>query len=158
MVEFALVAPFLFLLIFGLAILGIAIANQIQLSNAVRDGARAAAICGGAATAAVAGGTGTALTPTLPDGSTCTTAHLVTYINHSLALIPDASPQIGVQVSGPSGGALADLTDCQAGSTVEVKASFRQPLYLPLVGYLLGDPNDATVRTLNADAEATCEQ
>jgi len=151
MVEFALAAPMLLLLLFGSVVLGIAIANQVQLSNAARDGARAAAVCGGA-------GTRDANTTTvdLPNGWRCTTGNLVLFINKSLSLIPDASPQIGVVVNGSS--TPADLTTCQPGATVEVTASFQQPLYLPLVGYLLGDSGNPAVRTLSAKAQATCEQ
>jgi Flp pilus assembly protein TadG len=156
MVEMALVAPLLFLLVFGLIILGIAIANQIQLSNAVRDGARAAAICGGAGTTQAMTGVGSSTTSTLPNGASCTIGNLKLYINNSLALIPDASPNIGVLVNGSS--VPADLSSCQPGGTVVVTASFQQPLYLPLVGVLIGDRNNSAVRTLTAQAQATCEQ
>jgi Flp pilus assembly protein TadG len=156
MVEFALAAPLLLLLLFGTIVLGIAIANQIQLSNVVRDGARAAAICGGAGTSAAAGQGGSTTTSTLPNGWSCTTQNLKNYINTSLSLIPDASPQIGVLVNGSNQPGL--LASCQPGSTVVVTASFQQPLYLPLVGYLLGDSGNPSVRTLSAQAQATCEQ
>jgi len=156
MVEFALVAPFLLLFLIGLLVLGIAIANQVQLSNAVRDGARAAAICGGAGTAgAQSGATPSTTTTKLPNGQDCTTANLVRYVNTSLALIPDASPQIAVVVNGLTS---TDLANCQPGGTVQVTASFKQPLYLPLVGYLLGDQGNPNYRSLSAKAEATCEQ
>ena len=42
LVEFALVAPVFFVLILGLLLLGIVVMNQMQLTNAVRDGVRAA--------------------------------------------------------------------------------------------------------------------
>lgn len=155
MVEFALVAPFLLLFVIGLLVLGIAIANQVQLSNAVRDGARAAAICGGAGTAGAQSGAATTTTTTLPNGQQCTTGNLVTYVNKSLALIPDASPQIAVVVDGLTS---TDLANCQPGATVQVTASFKQPLYLPLVGYLLGDRGNPNYRSLSAEAQATCEQ
>ena len=47
MVEFALLAPTAFLLLLGLVVLGLLVANQNLLSDAVRDTARAAAVCGG---------------------------------------------------------------------------------------------------------------
>lgn len=151
LVEFALVAPLLFLVLSGLLVLGVAIANQIQLSNAVRDGARAAAICGGAG----ASGSLYTTTTTLPDNQPCTTRNLVIYVNNSLTMIPDSSPQFVVIVGGSR---TTDLSSCEPGRIVEVTATFKQPLYLPLVGALLGDAGNPSVRTLNAEAEATCEQ
>jgi hypothetical protein len=50
------------------------------------------------------------------------------------------------------------LDECQKGKTVVVDASFAQPLYVPLLGNLLGDSGGLLVRTLHASAEATCEQ
>jgi hypothetical protein len=46
-VEFALLAPTAFLLLMGLIVLGILVANQNLLTDGVRDTARAAAVCGG---------------------------------------------------------------------------------------------------------------
>jgi Flp pilus assembly protein TadG len=46
MVEFALVAPLLLVLVFGIIQFGIAYNNALTLSNAVRAGARAAIVSG----------------------------------------------------------------------------------------------------------------
>jgi Flp pilus assembly protein TadG len=43
-VEFALVAPILFLILFGIVQFGIAFMNSIALTDAVREGARTAAV------------------------------------------------------------------------------------------------------------------
>jgi Flp pilus assembly protein TadG len=156
LVEFALVAPVLLLLLLGLLVLGIAITNQVQLSNAVRDGARAAALCGGAGTNSVLSNQATTTTTTLPNGWPCSTANLERFVNTSLSLIPDAAPHIGVIVGGSD--TPGDLSTCQPGTSVQITATFQQSLYLPLIGYLLGDAGNPGVRTLSAQAQATCEQ
>src|SRR2546425_624963 len=58
MVEFALLAPTGFLLLLGIVVVGIVVTNLVQLTNAARDGARAAAICGSVATAQMPDGSG----------------------------------------------------------------------------------------------------
>jgi TadE-like protein len=47
LVEFALLAPTAFLLLLGLIVVGLTVANQNLLTDGVRDTARAAAVCGG---------------------------------------------------------------------------------------------------------------
>jgi Flp pilus assembly protein TadG len=49
MVEFALVAPLLFLILFGIIQFGIAFMNNVALTDAVRAGARKAAVSRSAA-------------------------------------------------------------------------------------------------------------
>jgi hypothetical protein len=46
-VEFSLLAPIAFLILMGLLVLGLVVANQNLLTDGVRDTARAAAVCGG---------------------------------------------------------------------------------------------------------------
>lgn len=78
MVEFALVGPLFFLLVLGIFVLAIVVKNQVGLSNAVRDIARAAAVCG-----SQAGNSSTAVT--LPDGTSCT--NIESYANTKLTAI-----------------------------------------------------------------------
>lgn len=149
MVEFALVTPVAFLLVFGIIVCGVVVTNQIQLGNVVREGARAAALCGGVARA-----TGTIL----PNGQSCTGVALVTYIASSLHAMPGT---VSLNVTVINGNSIPNdpnvLDECQKGKTIVVDASFAQPLYIPLVGRLLGD-SGTIMRTLDATAEATCEQ
>ncbi len=72
-VEFALVGPTAFLLLIGAVVLGIVVTHEVQLTQAVRDSARAAAICGSS--------TDTTTPSTLPDGTLCTTPNITAYIN-----------------------------------------------------------------------------
>jgi Flp pilus assembly protein TadG len=146
MVEFALMAPLFLLIVLGLLITGIVVLNDVELSNGVRDGARAGAICG---SQLFKGGA------ELPNGNTCTTANLVTYIQSRISTIPGITPQISVDFSGGSG---TDSTTCSPGQKIKVTASYQQPLFAPLVGNFFGDPGNAGVRTITAVAEATCEQ
>ncbi len=159
MVEFALVFPVAALLIFGIVILGVTVSNQLVLNTAVRNGARAAAICGSGtvATSSDVVTSGTDMTPTLPDGQWCTDGDVTAYINHQLSTV-SGSLTGGIEVydsSGtPSG---SSVGSCSAGYTLEVTTEYSQPLYLPLVGYVLG--NGATdTRSITATGEATCER
>jgi Flp pilus assembly protein TadG len=150
-VEFALIGPTAFLLLIGAVVLAIVVTHEIQLSQAVRDGARAAAICGSS--------TDQSTGSTLPDGTPCTTADLVHYINVRVdAVSPTLANQAVVTVFSPSGtnlGGPASL--CQSGYTAQVSISYQQPLYLPLVGVIFGSAGTNT-RTISAQGEATCEQ
>ena len=152
LVEFALMAPVICVLIIGMVIVTLVITNQIQLSNAVRDGARAAAVCG-------SNPNGTTQLPAYSSNASdrqCTTANVVKYIQARLQSVPaQVNFTVTVFVSGVNVG--TDIRQCQPGASVEVKASFPQPLYAPLVGQWLGD-NGGNTRSLSADAEATCEQ
>jgi Flp pilus assembly protein TadG len=163
-VEFALIAPLAFLILLGLVVLGIVILHEIQLSQAVRDSARAAAICGS--------GTGaTSNAPTLPDSNlSCNNTNLVAYINARLTKV-DPSLAYGATVSvydntnalvatntGANAGAIAaNCSPTVGGYTVEVSVTYAQPLYLPLVGAVFGTGGGNT-RTISAKGEATCEQ
>ena len=156
MVEFALVAPFLFIVLLGLIVCGIIATNYVQLSNAVRDGARAAGICGGASRAS-----GT----TLPNGTNCSSGDLAAYIQSRLQAVPaPVTFTVNVLYNGVSQGSCTNCTStntvlelCNQGATIEVTATYPQPLYLPLVGNLLSNTT-GNARTISADAEATCEQ
>jgi Flp pilus assembly protein TadG len=148
MVEFALIAPLLFLLLLGIVVAGIVITNQIQLSNAVRDGARAAAVCGGVNS-----------TTLLPNGQACDNTHLLSYIAGSLNAVPAVVALNVTVINGNSNPNDPNILDeCQKGKTIVVDATFAQPLYIPLVGVFVGDPGNSNTRTLRASAEATCEQ
>jgi hypothetical protein len=149
LVEFALVAPVLFLLVLGIVVGGVVLANQVQLGNAVREGARAAALCGG-----ISRPTASAL----PNGGPCTYTALLSFVAGTLNAIPGT---VALNVTVINGNSLPNdanvLDECQKGKTVVIDATFSQPLYVPLVGAVLGD-NGTGMRTLHASAEATCEQ
>jgi hypothetical protein len=165
LVEFALVAPVFIVLVLGLFLVGIVVMNQIQLTNAAREGARAAAVCGGPSRNAQP------VVPTLPDGHTsCDSGQLITYINGRLNALPGGSvTSVCVYAGSADGSSLgttcvaSDPVDpnifdkCSKGSVVEVDITYPQQLYVPMIGVLLGD-NGTQVRTLRAKAQATCEQ
>jgi len=150
-VEFALIGPTAFLLLIGAVVLAIVVTHEIQLTQAVRDGARAAAICGSS--------TDQSTGSTLPDGTLCTTANLTHYINVRVdAVSPTLANQAVVTVFSATGtnlGSAASL--CTTGDTVQVSITYQQPLYLPLVGAVLGTAGTNT-RAISAQGEATCEQ
>jgi len=149
LVEFALVAPLAMLLLMGLVVLGIVVTDQVELTNAVRDGARAAAVCGSNPTG----------TTTLPDGSTaCTDANLAAYLAGLANGSQGGAPAPIVTVYDTSHATVgSSLSSCQKGYSIEVQATYAQPLFLPVVGHFLGDAGGST-RTINARADATCEQ
>ena len=76
MVEFALVLPILILFIFGIVEFGRAYSARVELTSAVRDGARAVALGGDgvAATKSGAPGLNPALTTTQITVNSCTIA------------------------------------------------------------------------------------
>ena len=160
-VEFALVAPLFMLFALGLFITCMVVSNQNQLDTAVRDGARAAAVCGGP------NRNTQPVTPTLPDGhSPCDSADLIAYINSGLSAVPGgAVTSVCVYVGSASGSSCVSsdpgdpniLDKCNKGTVVEIDITYPQQLYVPLVGNLLGD-HGTTVRTLKASAQAVCEQ
>jgi hypothetical protein len=164
-VEFSLVAPCLVILLMGAFVLGVVVMNQMQLANAVRDGARAAAMCGGP------NRNSQPVAPTLPDGHTaCSSTALISYINSRLSAVPGgAITSVCVYVGSTDGSTAGTscvasdpvdpniLDKCNKGTVVEVDISYPQQLYVPLVGNLLGD-HGTTVRTLHAAAQAVCEQ
>jgi Flp pilus assembly protein TadG len=150
-VEFALVGPTAFLLLLGAVVLGVVVTHEVQLSQAVRDSARAAAICGS--------NTGSATVTTLPDGTPCTTANITAYINTRVdAVSPSLANQAVITVFNTSGSSVgASPSACVPGYTVQVAITYQQPLFVPLVGALVGNASTNT-RTISAQGEATCEQ
>lgn len=159
LVEFALVSPFLFLFLLGLMVAAIFITNQVQITNAVRDGARAAAVCGGPARNDLPNQPNAQPVPKLPNAGTCDSTALVSYIRSELNAVPtNTSLSVCVYTDSSCTATLSNVLDeCAAGKVVEVDASFQQPLYLPLVGHFLGD-NGQNYRTIKASAQAVCEQ
>ena len=157
LVEFALVAPIFVVLLLGLFVACIVIMNQNQLTNAVRDGARAAAVCGGP------NRNNQPVTPTLPDGHTpCDSSHLITFINSGLSAVPGGAltsvcVYVGTGCVATDPGDPNILDKCNKGTVVQIDISYPQQLYVPVVGNLLGD-NGSTTRTLHARAQAVCEQ
>jgi len=164
-VELAMVAPVFLVLLVGAFVLGLVVMNQMQLTNAVRDGARAAAVCGGP------NRNSEPIPPTLPDGLTaCDSTALITYINHRLSAVPGgAITSVCVYVGSTDGDTTSTscvgsdpvdpniLDKCNKGTVVEVDIAYPQQLYVPIVGNLLGD-HGTTTRTLHAAAQAVCEQ
>ena len=150
-VEFALVGPTAFLLLLGGVVLGIVITHEVQLTQAVRDSARAAAICASSTDQ----GTGS----TLPDGTLCTTANITAYINSRVdAVSPSLADQAVITVFDTSGTSVGtSATACVRGYTLQVSITYQQPLFVPLVGAVFGNPSTNT-RTISAQGEAACEQ
>jgi Flp pilus assembly protein TadG len=150
-VEFALVGPTAFLLLIGAVVLGIVVTHEVQLTQAVRDSARAAAICGST--------TDQATGSTLPDGTICTTSNITAYINARVDAVSSTLANQAVitvfNASGTSVGTAA--SNCLPGYTLQVSITYQQPLFVPLVGALVGNPATNT-RTIAAQGEATCEQ
>ncbi|MGA8014482.1 MAG: TadE/TadG family type IV pilus assembly protein [Candidatus Dormiibacterota bacterium] len=157
MVEFALAAPLAFLLLLGLVVVGITVTHQIQLNQAVKNSARALAICGVAAEQnpynSPAG--------TLPNGNPCTNGNVQAFISGQLdGVASGLGGQDTVTVYDTSGVATVwtstELADpCSSGEIVQVSIKYPQPLYVPLVGYALGNGTTDTMQ-LSADGEATC--
>lgn len=148
MVEFALVAPLGFILVLSIVVVAVVATNQNRLSNTARDAARAAAVCG----------SNQAYT-TLPNGHSCTDSEAMSYATGELKKIDGAytwSPVFSVvDQSGASDG--TSLSNCRPGRLVMVTADYQQPLFVPFMGVLVGNAASNT-RTLQARAEATCEQ
>jgi Flp pilus assembly protein TadG len=154
MVEFALMAPLGLLLLLGTVIAGIFGMNYLQLSNAVRDGVRAAAVCGGSGRSSQPQLPSNQVTA-LPNGASCTDANLIAYVKSRFQAIP--GNQASLTVTLPTGGTGDHLSQCGYRKTVEVQASYDQPLYIPLIANLLSN-NHGTTYTIRAEAEATCEE
>ena len=151
LVEFALLTPLALILLIGCLVSGVFAMNYVQLQNAVRDGARAAAVCGGGDR-----GVQPNLAPTLPDGSACNDANLISYIKGRFQAIP--GNQASLQVTLPTGGLGDHMAQCQYSKTVEVQASYDQPLFLPFVSNILSNNGSGSTYTIKAKAEATCEE
>lgn len=148
MVEFALVAPIAFILVLGIVVVAIVATNQNRLTNTARDAARAAAVCGS-----------DAAYTTLPNGQACNDSQALSYATGQLQQIDGSygwSPGLSiVDQSGTIDG--TTLADCKPGRLVMVTANYQQPLFVPFIGVLIGNASTNT-RTLQATAEATCEQ
>jgi Flp pilus assembly protein TadG len=158
MVEFALLAPMFLLLVIGLLITGVVVLNDVELSNGVRDGARAGAICGSQLF-------NTNTSAQLPNATACNKQNLVTYVQSRISTIPGITPQISVDFCGGTGSSSltcgsngTNATTCSPGQKIQVSASYQQPLFAPLIGNFFGDSGNPGVRTITAVAEATCEQ
>jgi TadE-like protein len=173
-VELALVGPIAFLILLGIIVVGIVVANQNLLSNGVRDTARAAAVCGGSSR--------DGQTELPPAGSVskkpCSWSNLDTFAKTRLGelagggglsapsggsscqALPSASALVCLYDSNDSAKAFTGnpLDSCQPGYKIEISSRYAQPLFLPLVGEWLGSNGSTSTRTLSADAEATCEQ
>ncbi len=162
LVEFALLSPIAVMLLMGLIVVGMLTTNIVQLNNAVRDGARVAAVCGSSNRSS------TTIVPTTdPTHQACTDDNVRWYITSRLSAVPaNLTPNIQVCDSAAScvtGSGSSNVIDtCQAYSKyVVVTASIRQSMYLPLVGQFFGvDATDKAndTRLISASAEATCEQ
>jgi hypothetical protein len=158
LIEFALVAPIGFLLLLGVIVSGIVVTNFVQLTNAARDGARIAAICGSSTP-------GHSVTTQMPDGSgPCSDAAIQSYITNHLVAVPlSQAPQIFVCLPADAARdqcatlGTQGIANCQLGRIVEVDMTYDQPLYLPLITDILQTKPNGT-RLLQASAEATCEQ
>jgi hypothetical protein len=158
LIEFALVAPIGFLLLLGIIVSGIVVTNFVQLTNAARDGARIAAICGHS--------TNPLLPAQMPDGSgPCSDSAIQSYISNHLVAVPLSqapliyvcSPADAAQNQCATAGFGQGIANCQLGRIVEVDMSYDQPLYLPLITNLFQTKPNGT-RLLEATAQATCEQ
>jgi len=171
LVEFALLAPIAFMLIFGLMVSAIVVTNIVQLNNAVRDGARIAAVCGSSNRNNPT--TVNGITTVIPTSDTthqaCTDGNVRWYISQHLTAVPvNLTPSIAVCDSSTQNNCVTTsssgdvINTCQAYSKyVVVTASIRQNLFLPLVGQFFGaDAQDKAndTRLITATAEAACEQ
>ena len=158
MVEFALVAPLFFVLLFGLIVGAIVSMNVVQLNNVVRDGARIAGLCGSGADSSVT-------IPENPSGyQTCSTANVEYFIVHHLQALPGNTITFTVNVTTDAGGACgaascSDLSDCSQGEVITIAGTYPQPMYIPLISRLLSNNsrNDGT-RDMTATAQAVCAQ
>lgn len=155
LVEFALLAPVALILLLGIVVSGIVAMNYVQLHNAVRDGARAAAVCGGSARDPnTTSGTLTPVTM-LPNGQPCTDVNLIAYVKSRFQAIPGNVATLSVTL--PTGGSGDHMSQCQYKKSVEIHASYDQPLFLPLISNLLSNNSSGSTYTITATAEATCE-
>jgi len=117
MVEFAIAAPILFLMIFGIMEGGWLYYNQNQITDAAREGARYAAVHG-----TLAEDVSDADVSTYVVSASDVKTDIVSHLS-----IPDAS-NIVVTVTRPDG-------DMVPGHRVKVKVTL---LYHPLIGYAFG--------------------
>ena len=171
MVEFAFVGPLAFLLLLGIVVAAVVILHEVQLTQAVRSSARGVALCGTAAGSA-------GVTATLPDGTACTGANLLSYINGQVTPVdPGLSNQAFVTVycngtvagcangvtpaggtgTGSASAVAAAAATCLSGYTIEVSITYYQSLFVPLVGNVLGSSGGPpNTRKIVAAGEAAC--
>jgi len=127
-VEFALIAPILFLLVFGILDFGRLLNYYNQETQLVGQGARAAAVSRNPCTDTAA--SGTSIQTQL--GTTCATGELQN--NTTFCIQPATAPTVGQPV------------------TVTASYSFR---FLPLIGAVLGSPTVHVTAKQTVRQEAT---
>lgn len=134
----------------GAALLLTVARKQMILARAVDDSTRAAAGCGGGATLVDERGF-------LPDGQRCSPSSVTAYIATRLADVdPSLRAAATLDVYDSAGRTVADsVVGCGSGDTLEITVDYRQPLYVPLLGYVVGD-GGSNVLTLESRAEAAC--
>lgn len=148
-------APLGFVLLLGIVVIGIVVTHQIQLNQAVKNSARAVAIC------AEVPAQDPYAVGTLPTGSSCTTTNIQGYINaqvEGVAAGLENQDTVSVyQADGsPTPWTSRQLNGaCYPGQVVQVSITYQQPLYLPLLGYVLGNGSTGS-RSLTSNGEATC--
>jgi hypothetical protein len=154
-VEFALLAPVALVLLIGILVAGIVAMNYVQLHNAVRDGARAAAVCGGSSRSSTVNQQ--TLTPVtkLPNGQSCTDDNLIAYVKSRFQAIPGNIASLSVTL--PTGGSGDHMSQCGYKQSVEIHATYDQPLYIPLISKFLSNNGSGSSFTITATAESTCE-
>ena len=153
-VEFALLAPLALVLLIGIVIAGIVAMNYVQLHNAVRDGARAAAVCGGSSRTSTTNQQTQTPTTKLPNGQDCTDVNLIAYVKSRFNAIPGNAATLTVTL--PTGGSGDHMSQCAYKQSVEIHASYDQPLYIPILSNFLSNIGGTSYR-ITATAEATCE-
>ena len=135
--EFALIAPLFFLMLFGIIQFGFLLAGQIALNNAVRETARYAVTIGNATAAAVRTELVTRQLPkaipgfrsgNLVNGST--TVNYCYYTNPNN--VPGSFPSYSLKVI--------------------VTATYRHPLFIPLVGNVVDGLDGTSDGSLTATA------
>lgn len=136
MTEFALISPILFILLFGVIQFGFLFAGQIALNNAVRETARYAVTIGNATAASVRSELVTRQLPkAIPgfrSGNVVNGSTTVTYCYYTNPNNSGAFPSYSLKVI--------------------VTATYRHPLFIPLVGNLVDGTDGTSDGTLTATA------
>jgi Flp pilus assembly protein TadG len=151
MVELMLVAPLAFLLLLGIVVVGIVVTHQMQLNQGVANSARAVAICG----TALEQNPNNTPVGTLPNGNSCIATNIQSYINQQVdGVSPSLGQEATVTVTGST--SWTKLGDaCSPGEIVQVTITYQQALFVPLIGYAIGNGGTDS-RQLQAFGEATC--
>ena len=137
--EFALIAPILFLLLFGVVQLGLLFAGQNGLVNGVRDAARRAvtwrvndaSVNDPSIYGVVCDAVRAELVSELAGGQL--PAFDESRLSATISYHWEANP--GTAGAGPTPGPTADPATEQFFLYVEIDAAYKHPLYLPLVGW-----------------------